>query len=154
MIIDRAERLEYYQPILPKIKDALAVLEAHKDDWEAGVSYSFSGGRLFFQKGRTKPLELSQFEAHRKFIDVQFVLEGAEYVALEDLTELSIALPYQQEKDVEKYEGSVRHYMKITEGMAYVCFPWDAHRAVFHTDEELTFTKAVVKLAVEERREE
>ncbi|MGT2946445.1 YhcH/YjgK/YiaL family protein [Streptococcus chenjunshii] len=72
--------------------------------------------------------------------------------ALEDLLNLSVALPYQEEKDVEKYEGEVRHYMKMTAGMAYVCFPWAAHRAVFHFDEPLTFTKAVIKLAVEERK--
>lgn len=49
---------------------------------------------------------------------------------------------------VEKYEGGMQHFMKITEGMAYVCFPWDGHKAVFHIDQPLEFTKAVIKLEV------
>lgn len=38
--------------------------------------------------------------------------------------------------------------MLITEGMAYICFPWDGHQAVFHVEQPLTFTKAVLKLAI------
>ncbi|MMZ63273.1 hypothetical protein D1872_255180 [compost metagenome] len=76
------------------------------------------------------------------------VLKGSEYVALEDLSNLSVAIPYSEDRDVEKYAGATQHVMKITEGMAYVLFPWDAHKAIFHMDQPLAFTKAVIKLEV------
>lgn len=147
MIIERIDRLAKYQPILPNIDKALAAMQAIEER-EAGVHYPFEGGYLFFQTGTTKPLAEAQFEAHRKYIDVQVVLGGSEYAALEDLSNLSVAIPYSGERDVEKYEGGTQHYMKITEGMAYVCFPWDGHKAVFHIDQPLEFTKAVIKLEV------
>ena len=148
MIIDRVERLARYQSILPKISTALEAMEEHKENWKAGERYPFDGGVVFFQSGQTKASEDTQFEAHRKFVDVQVVLEGAEYAALEDLSNLEVIIPYNYERDVEKYTADTEHFMKMTAGMVYVCFPWDGHKAVFHTDEPLEFTKAVIKLEV------
>ncbi|MGT2929485.1 YhcH/YjgK/YiaL family protein [Streptococcus dentasini] len=149
MIIDRMERLEKYAAVLPHLTPALEAMETYKDSWETGVRYPFDGGVVFFQKGSTKPLVQAQFESHKKYIDVQIILAGAEYAALEDLSNLSVAIPYNDEKDVAKYSGETQHYMKISSGMAYVCFPWDGHKAVFHMEEPLTFTKAVIKLEID-----
>lgn len=147
MIIERIERLEHYQSILPNLDKALTTMQGIAE-WKEGERYPFDGGFLFFQSGNTKPLSEAQFEAHRKYIDIQVVLKGSEYVALEDLSNLSVAIPYSEDRDVEKYEGATQHVMKITESMAYVLFPWDAHKAVFHMDQPLAFTKAVIKLEV------
>ena len=133
---------------MPKLPTALKVMEEHKENWKPEERYPFDGGVVFFQSGQTKALEDSQFEAHRKFVDVQVVLEGAEYVALEDLSNLEVVIPYSDERDVEKYIAETEHFMKITAGMAYVCFPWDGHKAVFHIDKPLKFTKAVIKLEI------
>lgn len=147
MIIDHKERLVNYQAILRNIDKALTKLH-ELTDWQEGQRYPFDGGFLFFQNGETKPLAQAQFEAHKKYIDVQVVLAGAEYVALEDLSNLSVAIPYSNERDVEKYDGPTNHVMKISQGMAYVCFPWDAHKAVFHLEQPLNFSKAVIKLEI------
>lgn len=150
MIIDRINRLKYYSAVsgLEKIDTALSVIE-QLQEWEEGVHYPFDGGFIFFQKGVTKPLSESQFEAHKKYIDVQLVLAGSEYLALESVENVAVAVPYNPEKDVEKYNGATHHMMKINQGMGYICFPWDVHKAVFHTDQATTFTKAVIKLEVE-----
>lgn len=148
MIIDRIERLGKYQAILGKINKALTEVKNRQNDFQEGKQYAFDGGFIFFQTGQTKPLQKTQFESHKKFIDVQLLLKGAEYVALEDLSQLTTSIPYNSEKDVEKYDGGTNHFIKITEGMAYVCFPWDGHKAVFHLEESLSFTKAVIKLEI------
>lgn len=147
MIIDRFERLLNYRVILKNIDKALSKLE-EISDWQEGKRYSFDGGFLFFQKGQTKRLVDAQFEAHERYIDVQILLKGAEYVALEDLKNLRVTIPYDPEKDVAKYDGETKHFMKVEEGMVYVCFPWDAHQAVFHIEQPLSFTKVVIKLEI------
>lgn len=147
MIIDKLERISHYREVLPHIDQALTTLDS-LSEWQEGQRYPFEGGFLFFQKGTTRPLAESQFEAHRKYIDVQVVLNGSEFVAWEELAKLTVAIPYDPEKDVEKYAGATEHYMKVTAGMAYVCYPEDGHKAVFHLDEPQEFTKAVIKLAV------
>ncbi|MGT2847091.1 YhcH/YjgK/YiaL family protein [Streptococcus massiliensis] len=148
MIIDSLEHLECYHTLLPNLANALKALDEHKNSWGTGVKYPFEGGFLFFQEGVTKPLVDSQFESHRRHIDVQVLLRGAEYVALEDLSKLSTIIPYSDERDVEKYQGETKHMMKISAGMVYVCFPWDGHKAVFHIDEPLEYQKAVIKLEI------
>ncbi|EHJ57523.1 hypothetical protein HMPREF9318_00802 [Streptococcus urinalis FB127-CNA-2] len=148
MIIDRIERLVNYQAILKNINKALSKVDELESSCEEGVRYPFEGGFVFFQKGQTKAVADSQFEAHKKYIDVQLLLEGEEWLGLSDHNEVTVATPYSEEKDVEKYYGETLHSMKASRGMAYVCFPWDVHKAVFHMDQTSQFTKAVIKLEV------
>lgn len=147
MIIDAFENLENYQNILPNLIVALDKMKSVKN-WVAGEKYAFSGGYVFFQEGVTKPLAEAQFEAHKKYIDVQVVLEGAEYLAWNKIDDLVETIPYQPEKDVQKFHGESLHTTRVSEGMAYVCFPWDGHQAVFHIEKPLRYKKAVIKLEI------
>lgn len=149
MIIDTLANLKHYQKLLPNLLTAIEKMRSLKD-WQAGEKYYFEGGFVFFQEGETKPMAEAQFEAHRKYIDVQVVLKGQECLAWSELSELTEIIPYSDEKDVRKFEGENTHTMKISEGMAYICFPWDGHKAVFHIEQPLQFTKAVIKLALNE----
>lgn len=56
----------------------------HAGNLEVG-RYEFDGGYFMVQKGTTRPLEEGTFEAHRRYIDVQIVVEGSEELAWEDL---------------------------------------------------------------------
>ena len=147
MIIDAFENLKNYENLLPNLTAALNKMKSVKN-WVAGEKHEFSGGFVFFQEGVTKPLAEAQFEAHKKYIDVQVVLEGAEYLAWNRIDDLIETAPYQSEKDVQKFQGKSLHSMKVSEGMAYVCFPWDGHQAVFHLEESLLYKKAVIKLEI------
>ncbi|MDY4761511.1 YhcH/YjgK/YiaL family protein [Streptococcus thoraltensis] len=148
MIIDRRECLANYQAILRNIDKALSKVSEVENTWEEGVRYLFDGGFVFFQQGKTKPLNESQFEAHKKYVDVQLVLEGSEYVAINVREEVSMLIPYDNEKDVEKYQGETEHFIKVSKGMGYVCFPWDIHKAIFHIEKPQEFIKAVIKIEI------
>ncbi|EOH75243.1 MULTISPECIES: YhcH/YjgK/YiaL family protein [Enterococcus] len=145
MIIDAIANLSHYTKLFPTIPEALETMNSIEHQ-ELGKKYFFKGGYFFFQEGATKPIEEAQFEAHRKYADLQIVLKGEEYIAWNKLTDLTEVLPYDSEKDVQKFVGQNTHKMKISEGMAYICFPWDGHQAVFHVDQPLHFMKAVIKL--------
>lgn len=147
MIIDHAANLSQYTKLFPAISAALEAMKQIEHQ-TPGENYFFEGGYFFFQKGITKPLEDAQFEAHRKYADIQIVLAGEEYVAWNKLADLTEVLPYNAEKDVQKFTGKSAHRMKMSEGMAYICFPWDGHQAVFHVDQPLHFKKAVIKVAL------
>lgn len=147
MIIDKIDRLSTYKALLPAIEPALAKFDS-LTDWEEGVRYPFDGGFVFFQSGQTKALADAQFESHQKYVDVQLILAGSEYVALEDLANLKTLIPYDDERDVAKYDGPTKHYIQLEAGQGYIAFPWDAHKAVFHIENPLTFTKAVIKLEI------
>ena len=151
MIIDTINHLSFYEPMLPKLKNAIATMEAHPDHAE-GENYSFDGGYLKFQKGETKPIMEGTFEAHRKYVDVQIVLEGAEEMCYEPLEKLTSVIPYDENKDAERFEGNRNHRMLIEEGMFYVAFPKDGHKSISHSgDKPHSFVKCIIKLEVKEK---
>lgn len=145
MIIDDFANIRQYTRLLPHIPQALGKLDGIVEP-KSGEKYEFEGGFLFFQEGETKPLTEALYEAHRKYADLQILLKGEEYLAWSKLEDLREVLPYDQNKDVQKFTGTENQIMKISGGMAYICFPWDGHKAVFHVDAPLHFTKVVIKL--------
>lgn len=98
------------------------------------------------QKGITRPILDGTFEAHRRYIDVQILVEGSEEVAWEDIRKLETVIPYDAQKDAQRLTGSRDHVVKITKGMFYAAFPHDGHQPVAHTEEAQAFTKIVMKL--------
>ncbi|KIR01447.1 hypothetical protein P261_00261 [Lachnospiraceae bacterium TWA4] len=81
-----------------------------------------------------------------KYMDVQIVLEGCEEMAWAPLSELKEAIPYDELKDAARYDGERTHHMLITEGMFYVAFPEDGHKAISHIDTPHTYKKCVMKV--------
>ena len=148
MIIDRIENIEYYESILPGLKNGLSTLRQLPSQ-EVG-RYEFEGGFLMIQEGTTKPMCEGTFEAHRKYVDVQIMLHGCEELAWEEYNLLNSVIPYNEEKDQERLDGERKHSMLISEGMFFAAFPQDGHKAVSHTDEQHHYRKAVMKLRLPE----
>lgn len=148
MIIDRVENMEYYESILPGLKNGLKTLRELPS--RVVGRYEFEGGFLMIQEGDTKPMDEETFEAHRKYVDVQIMLEGCEELAWEDRSKLVPVIPYNEEKDQERLDGIKNHTILISEGMFFAAFPQDGHKAVSHTGEQHHYRKAVMKLRLPE----
>jgi YhcH/YjgK/YiaL family protein len=82
-----------------------------------------------FRKER-RLIDEGTFEAHKKYIDIQMVLDGSEYVAWAPINQLVVDVEYNPEKDVVRLNGSPQEIMKINKGMAYICLPHDGHKAL------------------------
>ncbi len=146
MIIDRVENIMMYEPLLNHLQEGMAAVK-QLTQYDVG-RYEFDGGYFMIQKGMTKPLTEGTFEAHRKYVDVQMIVEGSEEVAWHDIRDLKTAVPYNPEKDAERLTGDFAHVMRISAGMFYAAYPHDGHKPVSHTAEQQNFTKIVMKLPV------
>lgn len=144
MIIDKLSRLENYD--LPNLKAALACLEQVRD--AAPGRYDFEGGFILLQSGTTTPLANGDFEAHRKYLDVQVMLEGEERFAWAALEDLTVTDPYNEQADRSNHAGE-GCIVQIKTGMFYVLYPTDAHKCCGHVHTPTSFRKAVVKLPLE-----
>lgn len=147
MIIDKVENINYYNNILPNIGNAMSKLQ-ELESYEIS-KHTFDGGFLMIQKGKTKHITDGTYEAHRKYIDVQVILEGCEELAWDDLNDLKTEIPYNAEKDAERLNGNLEHHMLISKGMFYAAFPHDGHKPVSHTEKEHEYLKCVIKLECE-----
>ena len=146
MIIDKFDNIRFYSCMLNNLENGLQAVEALRNP-EAG-RYEFDGGFFLVQKGETKPMSEGTFEAHRKYADVQIVLEGSEEIAWADLGDLKEDGEYNGDNDKAAYTGAEDNVMMITAGMCYIAFPHDGHKAVRHTSRQQSYTKIVMKLPV------
>ena len=117
MIIDKFDNIRFYSCMLNNLENGLQAVEALRNP-EAG-RYEFDGGFFLVQKGETKPMSEGTFEAHRKYADVQIVLEGSEEIAWADLGDLKEDGEYNGDNDKAAYTGAEDNVMRITAGMCY-----------------------------------
>jgi YhcH/YjgK/YiaL family protein len=147
MIIDKLTNINFYKEFVNHLDKGLKAIENQKERLEVG-RYEFEGGFFMIQKGDTKPMTEGNFEAHRKYVDVQIVVEGSEEIAWAEIGDLVSEVAYDEQKDAEYFSGDEQHTIKVSEGMFYIAFPHDGHKAIRHTNEQQSFTKVVLKLPV------
>ena len=86
-------------------------------------------------------------EAHRKYIDIQYCIEGAEYIAVAPLDGSTLKTPYDEEKDAAFYYAQKMMTLSaMTPGRFVLLFPSDEHFAKFAAEAPCRVRKAVVKL--------
>jgi biofilm protein TabA len=146
VIIDLIENLDEYRSLNPKIARGLEKLNEVEIDYKK--RFDFDGGYLFFQEGTTNPIDEGTFEAHKKYMDIQIVLDGSEYVAWAPINQLVVDVEYNAEKDVVRLNGSPETIIKINKGMAYICLPHDGHKALKYIDQATKYKKAVIKIEI------
>ena len=144
MIVCPWKDIKKYATLLPGIEEAFDAVNA-LTDYEA-KTYPLSGGNRFFVAvGTTKAPDLA--EAHRQYLDIQYIVKGKEVMGWAPLEACSLEGEFNDAKDVGKYSGHFE-YLTVNEGMCYVAFPEDAHMPGRHLDVPNGFTKVVVKLKV------
>ncbi len=135
-----------YAPMLDGIEEAFAQVNALRS-LEPKTYPLPNGNRFFVAVGTTAPASEKLCEAHRNYLDIQFLLRGEEIVGWAPLDMLTLDGEFSTEKDVGFYAGKV-DFLHIAEGNCYVAFPEDAHMPAVHLDAPTDFVKVVVKLKV------
>ena len=150
MIYDTLEHLEVYQGAHPGVMMALRLLrDTDFSQWEDG-RHEIDGDRLFLllQSYETK-LENDTPEAHKKYIDIQYLLSGRELMGvapLEDMTEEVDARP---EGDIWFYRGPVSNFL-LTGSRFAALWPGDAHAPCVAVDgKPVPCRKCVAKVLVD-----
>jgi len=149
MIIDEIKNIALYRAMLPGIDAGLAALEKLGTHPEIG-RYEFDGGYFMVQEGTTNPAE-GDFEAHRKYIDVQIILEGEETVFWTDIANLKTSEAYDEAADKEMLSETDPQKIRVDvmkAGTAWAAFPQDAHKPGRHTAAPSAYRKVVMKLPV------
>lgn len=101
----------------------------------------------------TKYRKDSVFEAHRKYIDVQYMLNGKEIVTVEKISDMhkgKCLMEYDSDKDAELYEMNLLGTdMLLCTGDVLIFSPEDAHAPGICVNSPETVKKAIVKILVE-----
>lgn len=96
-----------------------------------------------------KPRPEGFFESHRKYIDVQVIVSGAELMELADISRLDVAETYNPERDFIKYADLAgATVLRLGPGDAAIFFPDDGHMPSLRWHGAGLVRKTVVKVPV------
>lgn len=87
------------------------------------------------------------FETHRKYLDIHLVLENTEDMAVSSVKSTTVSQPYNNEKDIELYEGKVEQLIHLKSGECLITFPEDLHQPKVRVN-DLPLKKVVFKVAI------
>ena len=144
MILCPWKDIKKYAALLPGIEEAFDAVNA-LEDFEPKTVQLSGGNRFFVAAGTTKEPDVA--EAHRKYLDIQYIVKGKEVVGWADLAACTPTDAFNEESDIGFYSGDF-NYITVNEGICYVVFPEDAHMPGRHLDVPNDFVKIVVKLKV------
>ncbi len=149
MILDRLEHAHLYRPVAVDIARALDYLRQTDLRGLADGRHDLDGDRLFaiVQRYRPKPAAEARWEAHRKYIDVQYIVDGCERMGYTYLrSELAIETPYDAQKDIIFYRAQ-GDLLEVPAGSFVIFTPHDLH-APGLTNERPEVTGQVCKVVV------
>ena len=150
MIIGRIHRITNYYGLMPEIGEAVEFALSLTKKPAGRYEYDrFPEGKVYvlIQEGATQPYESGKAEAHRRYLDVQFLLEGKETVYYADIESMKEAVPYDEAKDIAFYEAGGQP-ARIEEGMFYAAFPHDGHMPCRDLDGTQNYRKIVLKIRI------
>jgi YhcH/YjgK/YiaL family protein len=147
MIIDTLAHASAYRQFSLSITEALHFLKhTHLEALPDGrIEMEGPQEYAMVQTYATCPAAEKRWEAHRSYIDLQYMLEGTEWLGYAPLEELEVIEPYDQARDVEwlRGEGS---FIKLPAGSFAILGPQDAHKPGLTLAESSTVRKIVFKL--------
>lgn len=146
MIVCPWKDLGRYAAIIPGLEEAMQLVAELKTLEPATYPLS-NGGKVMVQQGTTLSTENAQLEAHRAYLDIQYIVKGQEVVGWAPLETLSPAGAFDTANDKGMYTGKC-DFLPIGEGCCYVVFPEDAHMPSRHLASPNAYQKIVVKLKV------
>ena len=99
------------------------------------------------QAYRSKPRSEGFYESHRKYIDVQVIFEGEEWMEVVDLDRPSVKHRYDPQRDLVVYEDVSGSLLRLQPGQAAIFYPSDVHMpGLFGTSTPQVIRKTVIKV--------
>ncbi len=93
----------------------------------------------------SKDYEKTNWESHRKVVDLQYVISGEEVMGIYPSAKATVTKEYDEKKDVANYsaEGKLHHSVL---GTFFLFFPSDAHRPNITPGGNKVVKKLVIKI--------
>ena len=147
MIVDKIENANLYKNLGERIHKSLDYIkQTDLKNLQSG-RYDIDGDNIFalISEYKTKTENEGKLEAHKKYIDVQYVIEGEELMGYSPLSDQSILEPYKEENDIIFFKGE-KVFIKVAEGMFAIFFPEDVHMPGIQIEKKSPVKKLVIKV--------
>jgi YhcH/YjgK/YiaL family protein len=148
MILSNLSQFDRYlalHPLFPRVSEFIRTTDLLA---LAPGRYPIASEELFVivesVPGRT--CEAAKLECHRKYIDIQLVLEGVDKMGWKPLSDCAMPLSdYSAEKDIMFFDDTPATWVDTPPGAFCIFFPEDAHAPLVSSG---NIRKAIFKIAV------
>ncbi len=145
--IDKAEFARQYAANKIYWDKAFSFLKEHTLTTLSTGKHPIDGTNVFatVTEDPSKDFDKTQWESHRKYIDLQCVITGEEKMGKYPFLKLTVTKPYDETRDVANYSGDGKIY-DIKAGSFIIFFPADAHRPNITPGGNKPVKKIVIKV--------
>lgn len=148
MIIDRLKYASLYFGMSEGIETALSYLQSSDMSNVKSGRYEIDGSNIYaiVQKYETKHREDGLWEAHRQYIDVQYIIKGIELIGYANIENLEME-EYDDFKDRLTLKGDGDFFV-VRAGTFVIFTPQDAHMPGLAVNTPRVIEKIVLKVKV------
>ena len=148
MIVDHLNNAGRYAALGPLFEQAIDFLRTTDLNALEPGRYPLAGDALFalVQGYHTKPQSEGFWEAHRRYIDLQFVVQGTERIGYAPLHRMQLE-SHDEQRDLAVLRGE-GDFLTLTDGCFMLLWPEDAHMPGLQAGQVGLVRKIVFKIAV------
>jgi YhcH/YjgK/YiaL family protein len=145
MIIDHIANYRKYVGLHPLFDRAFEFLNGLKDD-DRG-SFPINGKSLFASVAEVtgRGREAAKLEIHKQYIDIQYIMDGADFIGWAASSETDPGTEYDQSNDYRFVEIEPVTWVDVPRGYFVIFFPEDAHAPLAGND---PMTKVFMKVKI------
>ncbi|HLA84394.1 MAG TPA: YhcH/YjgK/YiaL family protein [Thermoguttaceae bacterium] len=149
MLIDHLQNADRYSVLHPGFADGFAFLRRKDLAKLPDGRHDIDGDRLFAVVSRVsgRGREQSPLEVHRRYIDIQFVVDGEDCIGWLPTSDCrQVSSPFDGEKDLGVFYDPPAKWLTVEPGTFALFYPEDAHAPLAASGH---MHKVVVKVAVD-----
>jgi len=150
MILDTHDHLPHYAPLFRDCDtSALFAWLRNCRDIAPGTKVEFAGAKLFAKVLRqdTGARDAFQWETHREYIDLQYILGGGEVIEWTPAAKLVANVSYDEATDFQYYAPAAADaLLTMQDGLFTFLFPADGHKPLVADGTNHHVHKVIVKI--------
>ena len=147
--MDTLENSAKYEALHPGFARVFAFLKATPPESLAVGRYEIDGSKLFctVTHGPGRSRVDAPLEAHRKYIDIQYVISGTEEMGWKPVADCrEISQTFDEERDIMFFKDVPKRWVTVPAGSFVIFYPKDGHAPLVSDG---ILHKAVFKIAVQ-----
>lgn len=149
MIKDKLENSRLYYPISKNTEIGFEWLKSQNFSNLSDGKYYIDGDKIYANVQTYETKENANYEAHREYIDIQYIIKGKEYIGVAPYKTCKTVEEYNSDKDIEFLSCDEEPpYQMLKEGEFLMLYPHDAHKPSIMINEPQTVKKVVVKVHI------
>lgn len=153
MIYDHIKKIEFCKGLSVNIITGLEFLSSVDPNIPIGVYQINKQVKAIVSEYDTKSVNEYEYEAHRRNIDIQYLINGEENIAFLPIERLKETQSYNEDNDVAFYAANLGIqplFLNLVPGYFAILFPQDGHMPQLCVNTPRIVKKVVVKVKIGE----